>query len=144
MKVGGIVEVTKRHQRFVLVCAANIPGRTFIEIPRGKVESGSLMKNILREVWEETGLRCKVVQPFIMNYYAEPKLKYCDIQLYYILRPLGKVDIKHSWNHTDSDPDKRGKRIFTCWFMPVAELKLNRFHTGQSGIMRAYLKSFPV
>ena len=141
LKVGSIVEVVKGKKRYVLVYRSGNKGRGFLEITRGKVEVGSLEQNVIRETWEETGLRCRIIRPMLLSFYVSSAARHSDCQIYYICRPLSKVDVARKWLQRDYDPHKHGRRWYNCYFVPVAALKPAEFKNGQDAIIRHYLKS---
>jgi len=141
LKVGSIVEVRRGRQRYVLVYRSQARNRGFLEITRGELEHGSLEQNVIRETREETGLRCRIIRPFLLNFYLAEKARYADCQIYFICRPIGRVDVTREWRHKDSDPHKHGRRWYTCHFVPVKQLVPAAFKNGQDVIIRHYLKT---
>ncbi|MFA4819155.1 MAG: NUDIX domain-containing protein [Patescibacteria group bacterium] len=148
LKIGAVVEIVCKNKTYILVSRSfNGPPsqqslrRLGYELVRGTIEYGqSLEKNIVREIKEETGLNCRVVGPLALNYYAAPKLKYSDCQIYFICRPLQRVNANKVWLHKDTDQVKQGKRWFECRFIAVKDLSKIKFGSGQRGLVRIYQK----
>ncbi len=143
LKIGGVVEIKKGNDLYVLVYQRIYGNRRekYLEWTRGGVTSGSVENNVMREIKEETGLNVRVVRPLMLNIYQAPKINYTDCQIYFICQPIKSINVDKVWRHQDSDPKKKGKRWYECHFVKAKNLKPSNFRNGQDKVIRYYLKT---
>ena len=96
--VGAVVIV---NGKILLVKRASPPGRGRWSIPGGVPEVGEKLKDaVLRELYEETGVRGRVlglidVEEYI-EYDKEDKVRYHYVLLDFLVEPIGEVEPKAS------------------------------------------------
>jgi 8-oxo-dGTP pyrophosphatase MutT (NUDIX family) len=71
--------------------------------PGGGVEPGSaLPDNLVREVYEETGLHISVGTPCLVNEFHDPDSGFHQVEVFFRCRLVGKSDIDPAWQ----DPER--------------------------------------
>lgn len=71
--------------------------------PGGGVERGSsLPDNLVREVYEETGLRIEVGLPCLVNEFHDPKGSFHQVDVYFHCTLVGAAALDHSWQDVDA------------------------------------------
>ncbi|MGA9252815.1 MAG: NUDIX hydrolase [Roseobacter sp.] len=71
--------------------------------PGGGVEPGSaLPDNLVREVYEETGLRISVGAACLVNEFHDPKTAFHQVEVFFRCYLIGKSDIDPTWQ----DPER--------------------------------------
>ena len=71
--------------------------------PGGGVERGTaLPDNLIREVYEETGLRIAVGAPCLVNEFHDPAGSFHQVDVYFRCTLLGDAALDHSWQDVDA------------------------------------------
>ncbi|KIN73696.1 NUDIX domain-containing protein [Sulfitobacter guttiformis] len=71
--------------------------------PGGGVERGSsLPDNLIREVFEETGLRIIVGRPCLVNEFHDPKGSFHQVDVYFYCTLSGAPTLDHDWQDVDA------------------------------------------
>lgn len=71
--------------------------------PGGGVEIGSsLPQNLIREVFEETGLRITVELPCLVNEFHDPKSDFHQVDIYFRCKVVGSPKFDPDWKDTDN------------------------------------------
>lgn len=71
--------------------------------PGGGVERGSaLPDNLVREVFEETGLAVEVGVPCLVNEFHDPKGSFHQVDVYFRCTLLSDPTLDHSWQDVDA------------------------------------------
>lgn len=84
--------------RLLLVNAYPAGQSTLMCAPGGGVESGiSLPENLIREVFEETGLTVTVGAPCLVNEFHDPKGSFHQVDIYFFCTLAGTADIDPGW-----------------------------------------------
>ena len=107
----------KGKDYYVVFKSISRPGRG-VQIPGGRVEKfENVAQTIIREVHEETGLRCKIVCPLGFTFYENKNESYSNLQVFFLIKPVQDVDVDKKWKHIDKDVTKQE---LECWFVPVS------------------------
>lgn len=70
--------------------------------PGGGVERGSsLPDNLVREVYEEAGLRIRVDRPCLVNEFHDPNGSFHQVDVYFRCTLLSAATLDHGWNDID-------------------------------------------
>ncbi|MEP2920799.1 NUDIX hydrolase [Sulfitobacter sp.] len=70
--------------------------------PGGGVERGSaLPDNLLREVYEETGLKIEVGAPCLVNEFHDPNGSFHQVDVYFRCTLLSAPALDHTWQDVD-------------------------------------------
>ncbi|MEP1766732.1 MAG: NUDIX hydrolase [Sulfitobacter sp.] len=70
--------------------------------PGGGVERGSaLPDNLIREVYEETGLRITVGAPCLVNEFHDPKSSFHQVDVYFRCALASAPTVDHGWQDVD-------------------------------------------
>lgn len=70
--------------------------------PGGGVERGSaLPDNLIREVYEETGLRITVGNPCLVNEFHDPKGSFHQVDIYFHCTLQSAPTLDHGWRDAD-------------------------------------------
>jgi 8-oxo-dGTP diphosphatase len=71
--------------------------------PGGGVERGSaLPDNLIREVYEETGLRISVGAPCLVNEFHDPHGSFHQVDVYFRCTLRGTAKLDHGWQDVDA------------------------------------------
>ena len=88
--------------RLLLVNAYPAGKSALMCAPGGGVESGaSLPDNLVREVFEETGLRIAVGAPCLVNEFHDPKGSFHQVDIYFHCTLTGSAEIDPNWQDID-------------------------------------------
>lgn len=69
--------------------------------PGGGVERGtSLPENLVREVFEETGLHIEVGRPCLVNEFHDPTGSFHQVDVYFRCSLVGAATLDHDWQDT--------------------------------------------
>lgn len=72
----------------------------------GAVVGQSLHENLMREVWEETGLRIAVGAPCLVNEFHDPRRGFHQVDLYFRCQIIaGQID--HAWRDPEGVVTRR-------------------------------------
>jgi 8-oxo-dGTP pyrophosphatase MutT (NUDIX family) len=106
-----------------------------VQLPGGRVEKlENVAEAVVREVEEETGVKTKIVCPLGLIYLNNPGKNYSRVEIYYIVRPLGYMDVRRHWHHTDTD---KYAQNLECWFVPVDKTPIN-LASGQENALNMF------
>lgn len=113
-KVGAVVwHKWKGESYYLAFKSLSVPERG-VQIPRGRLERHeSLGQSVLRETFEETGVRCKIICPLTLVFFENSDDDYSNCQIYYIVRPLDKIDPTLRWLHIDGDDTHQELEVFS-------------------------------
>lgn len=76
--------------------------------PGGGVEIGSsLPENLIREVFEETGLHIIVGAPCLVNEFHDPENNFHQVDIYFHCTIAGSSELDPNWKDTDNIVDQR-------------------------------------
>ncbi|MCX7566986.1 NUDIX hydrolase [Sulfitobacter sp. F26169L] len=91
------------HQNSLLLVNAWPSGKSDLMCaPGGGVERGSaLPDNLVREVFEETGLRISVGAPCLVNEFHDPDSSFHQVDVYFRCTLLGEPFLDHEWLDTE-------------------------------------------
>lgn len=91
------------HQDRLLLVNAYPAGKSALMCaPGGGVESGaSLPDNLIREVFEETGLQITVGPPCLVNEFHDPKGSFHQVDIYFHCSLIGSADIDPDWQDVE-------------------------------------------
>lgn len=71
--------------------------------PGGGVERGtSLPENLVREVFEETGLHIEVGRPCLVNEFHDPKGSFHQVDVYFRCSLVGAATLNHDWQDLEA------------------------------------------
>ncbi|AXI45367.1 NUDIX hydrolase [Sulfitobacter sp. SK012] len=71
--------------------------------PGGGVEVGSsLPENLIREVFEETGLTVEVNAPCLVNEFHDPQSEFHQVDVYFRCTMIGKAQIEPDWQDPEA------------------------------------------
>ena len=71
--------------------------------PGGGVERGtSLPDNLIREIYEETGLHITVGAPCLVNEFHDPNGSFHQVEIYFRCALAGAATLDHSWQDVDA------------------------------------------
>ena len=116
---GGAVVWTKHKGKdyYVVFKSLSRPNRG-IQLPGGRMErTENIAQTIIREVYEESGLKTRIVCPLGIIYFENPPDNYSKLETYYIVRTEEPLDVTKKWNFIDRD--QTGQRL-ECWCVPVS------------------------
>lgn len=111
------------HERRLLVfthddVAIEITG---VQVPAGSIDSGEAPEDaVIREVFEETGLRARVVRALGVEQYdiwpAKPEVH----ERHFFQLELTEEGVPERWEAGEDDPFDGGARArWTCWWTPL-------------------------
>ena len=110
---GAVVWVKSRGKDFYIVFKSLTRPNRGIQLPGGRVEKReNLADTIIREVYEETGIQCRIICPLGYIYFENPKDDYSNMQTYYIVKPLFPIDINKKWRHVDKDTSRQTLEVW--------------------------------
>ena len=70
--------------------------------PGGGVEKGSsLPDNLIREVYEETGLQIAVGAPCLVNEFHDPQGDFHQVDIYFRCTVIGSADVDPAWQDAE-------------------------------------------
>lgn len=97
------------HEDRVLLVNAWPEGKSDLMCaPGGGVERGSsLPDNLVREVFEETGLHIAVGAPCLVNEFHDPDGTFHQVDVYFRCTLTGDATLDHSWEDVDAIVTKR-------------------------------------
>jgi 8-oxo-dGTP pyrophosphatase MutT (NUDIX family) len=108
-----------------------------IQLPGGRVEKlENVAETVVREVKEEIGLDTKILCPLGLIYLSNDSKDYSRVEIYYIVRPVNKINVDQRWMHIDKD---KSKQSLECWFVPVTD-KPNFLSSGQDQAVNMFTK----
>lgn len=92
------------HQERLLLVNAWPAGKSDLMCaPGGGVERGSaLPDNLVREVYEETGLQIAVDAPCLVNEFHDPSGSFHQVDVYFHCRLLSAPTLDHGWEDIDA------------------------------------------
>lgn len=118
-RAGAIVWVKKGGKDFYLVFKSHTRPNRGIQIPGGRIERfENIAQTVTREIEEETGIKSKIVCPLGFAYFEDPDRNSSNLQIYYIVRPTHRIDVRKRWTYIDKD---KTKQKLECWWVPVDE-----------------------
>jgi 8-oxo-dGTP pyrophosphatase MutT (NUDIX family) len=118
-RAGAIVWVKRGGVDYYLVFRSFTRPNRGIQIPGGRIERyENLAQTVTREIEEETGVKTKIVCPLGFAYFEDPDRDSSNLQIYYIVRPVHRVDVTKKWTFIDKD---KTKQKLECWWVPVQE-----------------------
>jgi ADP-ribose pyrophosphatase YjhB (NUDIX family) len=118
-RAGAIVWVKRGGIDYSLVFRSFTRPNRGIQIPGGRIERyENLAQTVTREIEEETGVKTKIVCPLGFAYFEDPDRDSSNLQIYYIVRPVHRVDVTKKWTFIDKD---KTKQKLECWWVPVQE-----------------------
>jgi 8-oxo-dGTP pyrophosphatase MutT (NUDIX family) len=89
MRAAGGVVVRRSRSGAAEIAVIHRPEYDDWTLPKGKIEPDELPEDCaLREVWEETGLRCKLVRPLGCTAYVDRRGR-DKVACYWIMEPRG-------------------------------------------------------
>jgi 8-oxo-dGTP pyrophosphatase MutT (NUDIX family) len=131
-RAGAIIWCKYRGKDYYVVFKSITRPNRGTQLPGGRIErSENFAETILREVQEESGIQTRIICPLGFLYYENAADNYSNMQLYYIVRPLFKVDVFKKWKHIDKDLTKQE---LECWCVPVDE-PTNFLAAGQAQVV---------
>ena len=100
LAVSGII----MHQERLLLVNAWPAGKSDLMCaPGGGVERGSaLTDNLVREVYEETGLHIAVDAPCLVNEFHDPSGSFHQVDVYFYCTLLSAPTLDHGWEDIDA------------------------------------------
>lgn len=109
--------ILKHEGRLLLVNAYPSGESTLMCAPGGGVEPGtSLPENLIREVFEETGLHITVGHPCLVNEFHDPASGFHQVDVYFQCQIDGSAQINPNWEDKEA--------IVSLWrWVEAAELK---------------------
>jgi ADP-ribose pyrophosphatase YjhB (NUDIX family) len=92
------------HQDRLLLVNAYPDGQSDLMCaPGGGVVPGtSLIENLSREVFEETGLRIIVMDPCLVNEFHDPSTGYHQVDIYFRCQVTGSASIDPAWTDAEN------------------------------------------
>lgn len=92
------------HQERLLLVNAWPTGKSDLMCaPGGGVERGSsLPDNLIREVFEETGLHISVDEPCLVNEFHDPNGSFHQVDVYFHCTLLSAPTLDHEWEDIDA------------------------------------------
>ena len=92
------------HQDRLLLVNAYPDGQSDLMCaPGGGVMPGtSLIENLSREVFEETGLRIIVMAPCLVNEFHDPSTGYHQVDIYFRCQVTGSASIDPAWTDAEN------------------------------------------
>lgn len=110
---GAVIWIKHRGKDYYVVFKSLSRPNRGTQLPGGRVEKKeNLADTILREVFEETGIHCRIVCPLGYIYFENPEDNYSNMQTYYIVKPLYKIDVNSRWRFVDKDSSKQTLEIW--------------------------------
>ena len=107
---------SKGKDYYVVFKSLSRPSRG-IQIPGGRVKKfENIGQTVVREVYEEIGLHCKVVCPLGFTFYENKESGYSNLQTFFLVKPIKDVDVEKKWKHIDKDLTRQE---LECWFVSV-------------------------
>lgn len=94
-----------------------------VQVPAGSIEHGETPEDAaVREVFEETGRRSRVVRDLGIERYdmwpAKPQLH----ERHFFQLELVDGDVPERWRAGEDDPSSGGPRVrWTCWWTPIED-----------------------
>ena len=97
------------HENRLLLVNAWPEGKSdLLCAPGGGVERGSaLPDNLIREVFEETGLHITVGAPCLVNEFHDPNGSFHQVDVYFHCTLTGDATLDHNWADIDAIVTKR-------------------------------------
>jgi 8-oxo-dGTP pyrophosphatase MutT (NUDIX family) len=136
-RAGAVVWCKNKGKDYYVVFRSHTRPNRGIQIPGGRIEKHeNVGHTILREVYEETGLRCDIVCPLGFIYFQNEKDNYSNMQTYFIIKPIYPIDVQNKWKYTDKDSTKQE---LECWCVPV-EKPADFLASGQSQVIDMFRK----
>jgi 8-oxo-dGTP pyrophosphatase MutT (NUDIX family) len=112
-RAGAIVWIKSRGKDYYIVFKSLTRPTRGIQLPGGRVEKReNIADTILREVYEETGVQCRIICPLGYIYFENPKDNYSNMQMYYIIKPLYPIDVTKRWRHIDKDTSRQTLEVW--------------------------------
>lgn len=92
------------HQDRLLLVNAWPDGKSDLMcVPGGGVERGSaLPENLIREVYEETGLEIAVGMPCLVNEFHDPAGSFHQVDIYFRCTLVSAPTLDHGWQDVDA------------------------------------------
>jgi 8-oxo-dGTP pyrophosphatase MutT (NUDIX family) len=129
---GAIIWIKSRGKDYYVVFKSLTRPNRGIQLPGGRVEKReNLADTIVREVYEETGIQCRIVCPLGYIYFENPSDDYSNMQTYYIVKPLYPIDVTKRWRHVDKDTSRQTLEV---WCMD-AENSPEFLSVGQDSVV---------
>lgn len=95
--------VLRNDDRLLLVNAYPDGQSDLMCAPGGGVDAGaSLPDNLVREVFEETGLRIDVGAPCLVNEFHDPATGFHQVDVYFHCRLRGSADLDATWRDVEN------------------------------------------
>jgi 8-oxo-dGTP pyrophosphatase MutT (NUDIX family) len=136
-RAGAIVWCKHKGKDYYVVFKSFSRPNRGVQIPGGRVEKyENVGQTILREVYEETGLRCEIVCPLGFVFFENKNDNYSNLQTYFIIKPIFPIDVFAKWKHIDRDQTRQD---LECWCEPV-EKKADFLAIGQDQIVEMFRK----
>ncbi len=116
---GAIIWIKNKGRDYYVVFRSLSRPNRGIQLPGGRVEKReNLADTIIREVYEETGIQCRIVCPLGYIYFENPADNYSNMQTYYIVKPIFPIDVSKKWRFIDKDTTKQTLEV---WCVDVAQ-----------------------
>lgn len=120
--------VILNDNKLLLVNAWPAGRSTLLCAPGGGVEIGaSLPDNLMREVFEETGLRIEVGAPCMVNEFHDPTSGFHQIEIFFRCNLLGKSAVDPDWQDPENIVTQR------VW---ATEKDMAKLHVKPDGLLR--------
>lgn len=118
-RAGAIVWVKRGGRDYYQVFKSFTRPNRGIQIPGGRIERyENIAQTVTREIEEETGLKTKIVCPLGFAYFEDPDRDSSNLQIYYIVRPIQRVDVTKRWTYIDKD---KTRQKLECWWVDVED-----------------------
>jgi 8-oxo-dGTP pyrophosphatase MutT (NUDIX family) len=116
-RAGAIIWAKHLGRDYYLVFRSLSRPNRGVQVPGGRIERyENIAQTVVREILEETGVDTKILCPLGFAYFEDLYRKTSNHQIYYIVRPVGKIDVTKRWFFTDKD---KTKQQLECWWVPV-------------------------
>lgn len=110
---GAVIWIKNKGKDYYVVFRSLSRPNRGIQLPGGRVEKReNLADTIIREVYEETGIQCRIICPLGYIYFENPSDNYSNMQTYYIVKPIFPIDVTKKWRFIDKDSTKQTLEVW--------------------------------
>ncbi|MGY6497163.1 MAG: NUDIX hydrolase [Microcella sp.] len=123
-RVPKVVAYVARDKNLLVFTHDDVPIEVAgVQVPAGTVEPGEDPANaVVREVWEETGVKTRIVADLGVEHYdVWPSKAELHERHFFLLEPIG-TDVPVRWAAGEMNPSEGGARqSWTCWWIPLEQ-----------------------